>query len=565
MASNKSLEDLVVELAGGVDNVSRKSWRGHLLVLTLKDQSLADTAAIEGLEGVTHVELAAGRLRVAVPDSNEEDGMSSNKSHDLAEKILRAVGGKENVTSVSHCITRLRFVLKNESVPKDDEVSQIPGVIQVMRSGEQYQVVIGTTVGDVYDALVQDFGIAAGGEVPEEDLGTDAKKSHNLFDKLMDTISGAMGPMLMALAAAGMLKGFMTLFSGLGWISATDGVYQILYGMGDAFFYFLPLILGYTAAKKFGCSEFTGLSLGAVMCYPSLVALTTTADPLGSVFAGTAFQMNYYSTFLGIPIVFPPTGYPQTIIPILLAVWVASKVERGIKNHMPDIIRSMATPFLTFLIMAPLTYLVIGPVASLITSFLSLIISALYSIPVVGGAVAGCIIAGAWSVLVMFGLHWGGISIAMAEIPLKGYTYILTAGGVGPFVGMAQGLAICCRAREKKVRDIAIPSTVSQICGVGEPLMYGVLIPKKELFYQNIIYSAIGGLICGIMNVKCYMFGGMGLFSFPSFIDPATGDLSNMITYAICIGITCVITFVFTFLLYGDKEVKPILGAKKSA
>lgn len=543
--------EALIELMGGDGNIASELSLDDVYAITVKDQGLVNLDDIKRLNFVTSAELGAGMVRIGTGNREELD--MAGKYYELAENILKGVGGKENVKSLTHCITRLRFKLKDEGKADTAGISELDGVIQVMQAGGQYQVVIGAAVDDVYQELIDSFGIAGSGSVPGDD-GETAKpeKSRNVFNMLIDTVSGSMVPTLMPLAAAGMIKGILALCTAMGWLAATDGTYQVLYAISDGFFYFLPIILGYTAAKKFGCSEFLGMALGAALVYPTMVSLSTTNEIIGTLFAGTAFEMNYYSTFLGIPIVLPASGYTSSVIPILIAVWAASKLEGALNRAIPQHIRSMAVPFLCFVIMAPLTYLIIGPVASLISVVLTLITEAVISIPVVGGALVGLLIGGSFSTLVMFGLHWAIIPIMLNNITMIGYDPLMAAGSIGGFVGTAQGLAVVLRTKSGKTRNIAIPATISQFFGVGEPLLYGIQLPSKFLFIQNIVFSAIAGLVMGAFNVHAYSMGSAGLFGIPTFMDPAGVDTTNIVLYLGVIVVVMVVAFIFTMMTYHD-------------
>ncbi len=539
-------------LAGGDENITFSHPDDGSLMLVVKDQSLVRLAEIDNLVDVRACELEDGVLTVCLT-SNQEENMASTY-HDLAGAILDAVGGADNVRGLTHCITRLRFTLADESIAKTDEIKALDGVITVMQAGGQYQVVVGDKVDDVYDALLQDFGIVGGGGVPEDDAVED-EQGGNLFTKLMNVISGVMAPALMGLAAAGMVKGLISLAVSLGWMQATDGAYMVWYAIGDGFFYFLPIILGYTAAKKFGCSEFVGMAIGAALVYPSMVNLSATNEVIGSLFAGTVFQMDYYNTFFGIPIVLPTAGYTMSVIPIILAVWINSKLEQFLKDRIPSVLRGFLVPSICVAVMGPLTYLLIGPAAGLISGVLTWIAQTIYAIPTVGAALSGLVVGGAWSTLVMFGLHWAIVPVFMNNFATLGFDYVSAVTLIGGFIALGQGAAFLIKSRNQKMKDIAVPAVISQALGVGEPFLYGIQIPSKILFVQNIVLSAIGGLALGLAGVKVYGPGGMGFFIFPFYIDPANpSDLSNMI---ICFAITMVMMvagFVLTFLTYSDKK-----------
>lgn len=539
----------LLQKLGGPANVSAVTERGNSLVISLKDQGLVDLTGAEALDFVQTARLKAGTLRIAFTSSKGNE--MAGKYHELAADILAGVGGIENVTTLAHCITRLRFMLKDESKADKEKLEGLDGVIQIMQAGGQYQVVVGSKVDDVYDELVNEYKVPAAGEVAADEEDVAEETSKNPFFKLMDIISGCMGPILMPLAAAGMIKGLIAMAQALGWVSADSGAYLIWYAIGDGFFYFLPIILGYTAAKKFGLNELVGMGIGAALVYPSMVALAS-GDPVGTVFGGTAFEMSYYADFFGLPIVFPSAGYTSSVIPIILATWVASKLEKACKNSLPEIIRNFATPVIVFAVMGPLTYLLIGPLAGLVSSVLTLIATAIYGIPVIGSALMGFIVGGAWSTLVMFGLHWAFVPIIMNNLSTLGYDPVGAVTLLGGFIGVGQGIAVIMRTKSQKTRGIAVPATISQLCGIGEPLLYGIQVPTKFLLVQNIVLAAIGGLVMGILDVHQYMMGGMGLFVFPSYINATTGDLRDMIVCIVVVVIEIIAGFVLTMATYHD-------------
>ncbi len=485
--------------------------------------------------------------------------MAANTTQ-LAKDIVKLVGGESNVNALTHCMTRLRFVLKDESKADEEKISALDGVIKVVRTGGQFQVVIGTKVESVYDAILENTKIADGGALDiNEDEEPEEKKG--FLNTVMDTISGVLAPTLYILAAAGIIKGVISLALTLGWTTETSGVYMLLYSIGDGFYYFLPIILGFTAARKFKMNEILGAAIGATLVYPSWVNIASTMEVAGTLFAGTSFEMSYYNTFFGIPIVLPASGYTSSVVPIILAVLVASKLEKALKKSLPDNIKGILTPVIVLLVTVALTYIVIGPVSMGICGLIAMFVTFLYNIPIVGGIIAGALIGGGFGILVMFGLHWVIISLGLATIGLQGFDYMLACGSIGPMIGMAQGLAICvaaARKKNQKVLDLAIPSTISQICGVGEPLMYSVLIPLKKELYLNIIAGCIGGAVLGLLQTKIYMFGGSGLFSFPNFISAASG-MTDLVKYCIGVAVGCIFAFVAELVIYNDDQARKLI------
>lgn len=483
----------------------------------------------------------------------------AKKYDEVAAKIVQLVGGKDNVVSVVHCVSRLRFVLKDTSKADQEKLSQTEYVLKVIEAGGQLQIVVGNKVEGIYEAVLETQGISGGGTVAADGKKNGEKKG--LISSLMGTISGILVPTLGVLTTAGIIKGvvsFLTL-DNIGVLSTNSGVYMLLYALGDGFFYFLPIMLGFTAARKFKCNEFVGAAIGAALVYPAMVGIAATLEPAGTLFADSSFAMTYYNTFFGIPVVMPGAGYTSSVFPVILAVYLASKLEKWCKAHIGESLSGILTPLITLIISVVLAYIVIGPVLNVVAIVIQLVIEALFNIPVVGGIIAGAIIGGGFGVLVLFGMHWVIIGLALGLIAMNGYDYIMACGGIGPMIGMFQGLAICWACRKnKKVRDLAIPATISQICGVGEPLMYSILIPIKKLFLINILGGCVGGAVIGVLKTKMYMFGGSGLFGI--FNYAGGGGSQDIIKYCIGVAAGGLFAIVATLMVYNDDEATKALG-----
>lgn len=559
----QALLDQLLPLVGGEANVVSTTRRGSRISMTLKDESLADPAALAALPFAASVSLRNGRLRLELTEQayeqrEKENLLMASKYDGLARIIIQNVGGKSNIISVAHCITRLRFKLKDESKANKEVLESTDGVIKVMQAGGQYQVVIGNQVNDVYDAVLEVGHLNAAGAVDEDgnavdDGGSESGGKKSPVSMLIDVISGTLQPTLGVMAATGIIKGLLALFDFIGLIPSTSGTYQVWYAVADGFFYFLPIILGYTAAKKFKMNEFIGMAIGIALCYPAMVN-STAGEVLGTVFSGTAFEMSYYQTFLGIPVIMPASGYTSSVVPIILAVAIAAPLEHWLKKVIPDVIKLFVVPFATLVIMVPLTYLVIGPIASILCSILSLTFNAIYSIPVIGGIIGGILIGAFWQVLVIFGLHWGLVPLAMINYGLLGYDFILSPYFCVSFAQTFVVLAIILKTKDEKMKKVAIPAFISGIFGVTEPAIYGVTLPKKKPFIYSCIAGAIGGAFTGLMGTRSYSIGGLGLFGLPSFID-TTGDMgiTNMIYVIIAILIASVVGFALTYALYKDE------------
>ena len=291
------------------------------------------------------------------------------KYTELSLDILKHVGGKENVLSVKHCVTRLRFQLKDEKKADTEYLKQRDGVLNIVKAGGQYQVVIGNHVPDVYEELLKVGGLSNDGSL-EIDEG-DGKKE-NLFDRFIDIVSSLFQPFLGPLAAAGILKGITALLAALG-MQPTDGIYVVMNTLGDGLFQYLPMLLAITAAKKFKMNQFTALAIAGSLVYP-----------------GITDTFSHASKIFGITLTLPAGGYYNTVLPVILAIYVASKIEHLMRKITPDVVKLFVVPFVTLLITVPLTFFVVGPIANTASDFVGMSLQAVYNFsPVIYGFVLG--------------------------------------------------------------------------------------------------------------------------------------------------------------------------------
>lgn len=469
---------------------------------------------------------------------------------ELAQDIVAHVGGKENITKLVHCVTRLRFSLKDESKADTEYLMKRDGVVTVVKAGGQYQVVIGNHVPDVYETVLKVAGINGEGSVDADDDVVEG----NLFDRFIALVSGLFQPMLGTLSAAGMIKGVVAIMAALG-VAKTDGAYVILNAAGDGLFQFLPLILAITAAKRFKMNPFTALAIGFALVYPNIAASFTAEKPLYTLFAGSPIESPVFSTFFGIPIIFPSSTYLSTVLPIIAAVWVGAKVEKSFKKIIPDVVKVFIVPFFTLLVTVPLAFLVIGPVMSWASDLVGAIFTGIYDFnPVIYGLVLGA----AWQVLVMFGLHWGLVPLAILELQ-KGPGVILVASIAICFAQAGALINIMMRTKEDKVRQLSIPAFISALFGVTEPAIYGITLPMRTPFIMTCISGALTGAYLSFFDVKMQVMGGMGLFAIPSFIE--AGNSMTLIHFLIAIVANFVLGFGLTQLvkipnLFGDSKVE---------
>ena len=468
-----------------------------------------------------------------------------SKYENLAKEILENVGGTENINSLTHCVTRLRFRLKDESKANDEALKNNPGVVTVMKSAGQYQVVIGNHVPLVYADVCELAGISNGTQQVEEEA------PQGLFNKLIDIISGCFQPILGPLCAAGIIKGLNALLVFiLGSSFNNSGTYMILNAIGDSIFNFLPIILGYTAAKKFNVNVIVGMIIGATLCYPTIQ--TDTLSAAGKAIGTLPFIGSYYTKFIGIP--FVSGNYTSTVVPVICIVALAAQIQKIAKKFVPEMLQNFFVPFFVLIISLPIGLLVIGPVVSLLTTVLSNMFAGLYAFsPIVTAFVIGAL----WQCLVIFGLHWALVPMAMVNIGNLGYDTILPGMLGTTFAATGVLAAMYLKLKDENKKALAIPGVISAFCGVTEPAIYGFLLPEKTPFVFSCIGGAVGGAIMGTVAVKQYVIGGLGIFSVVNFISPK-GNATGMIVSLIAGAVSLVVGFVLTMIFYktNDQQVE---------
>lgn len=448
----------------------------------------------------------------------------------VGKRVWEAVGGEKNVNSLVHCATRLRFKLKDESVADTQKLKQDPDVIQVVQSGGQYQVVIGSNVADVYQAIVDEQGLT-------DQSGTE-DQSKNPLNRLIDIISSIFTPFLGAMAAAGILKGFLSLATVLGWLATDTGAYQVLFAAADGVFTFLPVMLAFTAAKKFKTNQFLSVAIAMALVYP---AITQLAGAGGAV------------DFFGLPIVLAQSGYTSSVIPIILAVWVQSKFEPLVKKVIPQFLQMIFVPIIVLLVMVPLTFLLLGPIGTVIGNGLGSLFNSIYSFsPLVAGLIMGSL----WQVFVMFGMHWGFVPIMFLNIEQYGFDVMVPM--LLPAV-LAQGgaaLAVAIRTKDTKLRSLGISSTITSLFGITEPTVYGVTLPLKKPFVVACLSAGIGGAMIGFAGVKAFSSGLVSLLTIPTFISTNQAVESNVTMAILATALSFVLAFVGTLIVGFDETVQ---------
>ncbi|NRO64349.1 PTS system beta-glucoside-specific EIIBCA component [Lactobacillus helveticus] len=478
------------------------------------------------------------------------------KNYDnLAKTIIQDVGGKDNVNSVVHCATRLRFNLKDEKKANDDALKDTDGVVTVVKAGGQYQVVIGNEVADVYDAVLKEVGFPGGGQVPDDD-GADDDSS--FIDKAVALISGIFTDILAPLSAGGIIKGLVVMCASLGWLSKTSGAYQILYAIGDSIFFFLPVFLGFTAARRFHMNQFIGAAIGATLTYPSMVALASSKTILSTLFKGTAFASEVHTTFFGIPVI--TMNYSSTVLPVIFTVWFASIIEHWAKKWIPTVVQMFLVPVVTMIIALPVAFIVIGPVMTWVGDAIGAVMQGIYNFsPIVAGILMGAL----WQVLVIFGVHWGIVAVTTADLAALGYDPILALSCMVCYAQVGVVLAMIKQTKDKKLKETATGAFFSGLFGVTEPAIYGVTLPRRIPFILSCIGGAISGAVIGAFHSVLYMLPSMGIFAIPAYVNPKGGSMTPVIGVVIA-GVVAFVSGFILQLLFGKKSVDADYNKKQA-
>ncbi len=402
------------------------------------------------------------------------------KYEKLAQDIIKNIGGKENIISLTHCVTRLRFQLKDESIANDDVLKSMEGIVTVIKVAGQYQVVIGNHVPDVYT----DVSIVAG--ISDNVLKSSEKKKMSIKDKVLDLITGIMMPSMGVLCACGMLKGLNTILVVCGLLDTQSGIYVLLNAVGDSLFFFFPIFIGYNTAKKLGLNSFVGMVIGAALCHPTINGVDI--EIFGYIVNAT---------------------YTSSVLPVILVVALAAPLEKWLNKIIPDVVKTFLVPMVVLLISVPLGFMFIGPAANMLGSFLSqILINAYQASPLL----AGLLLGGLWQVFVMFGVHMvvilGSMMNVLAGIPDPLFPLMAFVS----FAQTATVLGIWVKTKDRKLKAIALPAWISGIFGVTEPAIYGVTLPRVKTFVISCMGGALSGMVAAYFGMRSYTNGWFGNF-----------------------------------------------------
>lgn len=427
----------------------------------------------------------------------------------VAERILEHVGGKENVKDLSHCFTRLRFVLKDESKADRQTVERLEGVIQVVISGGQFQVVVGSKVNKVYEAILPMLTL--------ENDSVEGKEKGNLANAILQTISRVFTPLIPAIAASGLIKGILTATKLLAAqngidISAND-TYVLLLAASQIIFYFMPVFLGYTAAKALKCNEIVAMTIGGFLCYPQLDAIIQDAATATTIF-GIPVMKGAWTIGESTKVF----SYTESVIPILLAVFALVYLEKFLNKVIPQILQIILVPGLSIIILVPLTLSLLGPIGIWAGNGIQTLYNVLMEF---NTAIGGAVIGGLWGVFVIFGAHRALLPVGLNDVAMSGKQNLLAFAGAANFSQGGAALGVMLKSRNKELKSVAASAVVSaSLVGITEPAIYGCNLRLKKPMICAIICGAIGGGIMGIGGVYGDAFANNGVltvFSYAAF------------------------------------------------
>lgn len=450
----------------------------------------------------------------------------------LAKSILDKIGGKENISNLTHCATRLRFNLKDKSKANTSEIKNINGVMGVVDKGGQYQVIIGNDVNHVYKEIAKIANLDSMSSNASEEV--DDRKP---VAKIIDTITGIFTPILPAITAAGMMKAVLALLTAFKLVATDSQSYQVINFMADAAFYFLPILLANSAAKKFKCNQYLAMMLGGMLLHPTFVTMVNTAKE-----AGTSISV------FGLPISL--ASYSSSVLPIILGVWFMSYVEPIADKVSPKAIKFFTKPLITALVTGIVLLVVIGPIGYIISDKIGLAIKTLETY---ASWLVPTLLGGLTPLLVMTGTHYGLIPIGINNRMTMGYDTIIYPGMLASNVSQGgAALAVALKTKNSEIRQLASSAGITAVCGITEPALYGVNLRFKTPLYSSMIGGAVGGLFLGLFRVCNYSGGSPGFLTLPSYIG---GDTMMNFVYA-CIGavISVAVSFATCLVLYKDKE-----------
>ncbi|WP_278571292.1 beta-glucoside-specific PTS transporter subunit IIABC [Fusobacterium ulcerans] len=450
--------------------------------------------------------------------------MAKQNYDQLAKEIIFLIGGENNIVNLTHCVTRLRFKLKDETKTDENSLSKLKGVISIVKGNGQFQVVVGNAVEDIFNAIQRQYSIGET-EVKEE------KKSGTLFTRALNMMSAILNPIVIALAGAGMIKALLVILTTtLGILDTSGGTYKILAAAGNSVFYFLPLFLAYSSAKAFKCNPYIALAIVATLMEPNFTKLMSKPGDMTS--------------FLGIPVVL--IGYSGSLVPVIVSILIYSKLEKVLKKFIPKNIELFALSFVALLIMVPLTIIVIGPIGVYLADQVGNLVNFL---SVKNGLLTGAVIGAGWTFLVMLGVQWGVVPIMINNISTYGYDVIRPMIAAATFASAGAAFGVFLKAKNKENKAYALSATIPALLGgITEPIVYGISLKYRKPFIAQVIGGAIAGGFMGMMHTKAIVYVFPALTTLPAFLG------ETFVYYVIGITLAFVITAVITYFLGIDEK-----------
>ncbi|MWP49500.1 MULTISPECIES: beta-glucoside-specific PTS transporter subunit IIABC [unclassified Gilliamella] len=455
------------------------------------------------------------------------------KNKELAESIIQLVGGKDNIISLVHCATRLRFALKDETKANAEVLKKQKGIITVVQSSGQFQIVIGNHVADVYSDIMQLTNLNE-----TTNTNTQPNKKSSILSKLIDLVSNIFIPVLVVMVAGGILKGVLALLLTMDVVQRNTSTFNFLDAISDAPLYYLPMILGFSAVKKFGGNPYMGLAIGGALLHPSVSNMI----PQGKFLLETHL--------FSIPIDLIP--YASSVFPIILAAWFYSLLERNFNKIMHDSFKKFIAPLLSFVITVPLTFALIGPTVTYGSGYIAIGVKYLYALNPV---IASMILAPFWQVLVIFGIHWGLVPLCLNNVATNHEDFLLPILFPAVFAQVGAVFAVMLRAKDPQFKALASSSVLSGIFGVTEPAIYGINLPLKRPFVIGCLSAIVGGAIIGCYHSVIYSFSFINVFSFLQLISPEHGidDKFYAVVFACVISFAIALIATYLFGIPKDK------------
>lgn len=460
---------------------------------------------------------------------------------ELAKLIIDKVGGEENVKSLNHCATRLRFNLKDDQKPDEQALKSTSGIMGVVNKGGQYQIIIGSDVGNVYKEITKQTNISNEGEETKEE------DKRSTFAKVIDTITGIFTPILPAITAAGMLKAVLSVLVVFNVLTTESQSYQVINFMADAAFYFLPILLAASSAQKFKTNMYLAIMVGGILLHPAFVTMVNTVKESGGSIH-----------LLGLPI--SAVSYSSSVIPIILSVWFMSYVEPIADKISPKAIKFFSKPLITIFVVGTVSLVVLGPIGYLISDAISKGITTLES---VSPWIVPLLVGTFSPLLVATGTHYGLVPIGINNRMTTGYDTVIYPGMLASNVSQgAAAIGVGIKSKDTKIKQLAYSAGLTGLFGITEPALYGVNLRFKTPLYAAMIGGGVGGLFLGIFRVRNFSGGSPGLLTLPSYI----GDNTLSFFYYACIGavISIIVTFIATLILYKDPVVEETSEPAKS-